>query len=80
MADLTAVEIASILKDGTLTGVLVWVLHGVIKRIWVPGIYYTEACARAEKAEAHSLLAHDTADRATRVSEQLVAIVGRMER
>lgn len=73
-------ELASAVKDISLTGALIWALAGVFNRKWVPGAYYQDQVARAEKAEATASLAHDAADRATRVSEQLVQIVRERER
>ena len=76
----TIAELASILKDVTITSALLWILAGAFARKWVPGAYYRDEQARAEKAEANAMLAHDTADRATRVSEQLVVILRGMGR
>lgn len=72
---ITIVDAVSIAKDITLSGALVWALRGVMNRTWVPGSYYQDALARAEKAESHALMAHDAAERATRVSEQLTRIL-----
>ncbi len=68
-------EWSSVIKDVSITGMLLYALKSVLKLEWVPGAYYKDQVARAEKAEAHATLAADAADRATRVSEQLVGIL-----
>lgn len=77
---MTLVELFSVGKDVTLAGALLWALQGVMTRKWVPGSYYTDQIQRAEKAEAHAMLAHDAADRATRVSETLAATIREQRR
>ena len=63
------------LKDATISAALLAVLFGAFTRKWVPGVYYTESQARNAKLESLLELAHDAADRATRVSEETLRMV-----
>ena len=68
-------KLASVAKDVSISAGLIYVLAGAITRKWVPGIYYTESQARNAKLESLLELAHDAADRATRVSEETLRMV-----
>jgi len=68
-------KMAATLKDLTFSAALLLVLIAAFTRKWVPGIYYREALAKIEKLEGLVVIAHDAADRATRVSESAMALL-----
>ena len=67
-------KLAGVAKDLSISAALIYVLAGAITRKWVPGIYYVESQARNAKLESLLELAHDAADRATRVSEETIRL------
>jgi hypothetical protein len=69
----------SMLKDATISAALLAVLFGAFTRKWVPGVYYMESQARNSKLESLVELAHDAADRATRVSEETLRMVRELQ-
>ena len=76
MFDLAEIgKLAGVAKDISISAALIYVLAGAITRKWVPGIYYVESQARNAKLESLLELAHDAADRATRVSEETLRML-----